>query len=690
MPAESQLQLGNVVEVRVLSGVRSGEQFWFFDAERVRMGRNPSNDVVIPDGGVSRFHAELLSSDGSYRLCDLGSMAGTYLIGGGLAQRLNQDAPVMLAFPGGHEMSFGRGGPRCRISLGVSVPFGRYRLIARIGGGGMAEVFLARQTGLGGFNRPVALKLIQPEMFDLVDATSMFLDEARIAAEINHHNVVKIYDIGEQDGVLFLAMEHLRGATLSHMSAQLHQRGERMPPDLVAALLSQACAGLHAAHSLRDPSGRLLNVVHRDVSPSNLMCTSEGLIKVIDFGVARADVRLVRKEEGLQGKPAYMSPEQIQSQPLDARSDVFAVGVVLYELCSGQPLFQRDEMIATFYAVVRDEVPPLRSVCPQASPLLEMVVHKALAKDPNQRFQSCADLAAELDQVVIEAGGRFSNISAVARFLSEWGISLSGSPPVLLSQVPKPLLLRRSRGQSGDGHKPLPSTPTPMASPLAAPAPALVATLEPPKQLRPGAPSAQQRKTTAPVDGPPPAPPPPREPLKISPPPAGQENERCLRTASGGELRLSTLSVRMPRQHTPLALAMSSVEGLLPSPVGLIAQGTTLMAELAGGTGNRGRDRPSIYQDALDPNTRCESYTLLPTTPAASFDVGHRRMKVQRLSYASVMSQSKDGEALKLSMSDVGGQPVEIDAPGPLRRLCVLHTTAERGVTYMVCVLIEP
>ena len=441
----SGLPLGTVTEVHLLTGTRSGEQLLFFDTERVRLGRNPANDVVIPEGGVSRHHAELRAEGDQFQILDLGSTAGTFLVGGAGAQRVEPTSPTALPCPGSYEVSFGRGGPRCRISLGLSVPFGRYRLIARLGGGGMAEVYLARQTGLGGFSRSVAIKLIQPEMFDIVDASAMFLDEARIAAEINHHNVVKIYDVGEENGVLFLAMEYLRGTTLSHMSAQLAQRGERMPPDLVASLVSQACAGLHAAHTLRDPAGRPLNVVHRDVSPSNLMVTSEGLVKVIDFGVARADRRLVRKEEGLQGKPAYMSPEQIQGLPLDGRSDVFAVGVVLYELCSGRPLFQREDMVSTFYAVVRGEIPPLRSVCPQASPLLEMVVHKALAKDPTQRFQSAADLGAELDQVVQEAGGRFANISAVARFVAEWGINLSGNPPALLTQVPKPLLHRPPR-----------------------------------------------------------------------------------------------------------------------------------------------------------------------------------------------------------------------------------------------------
>lgn len=465
--------VGTVVEVRILSGARSGEQIYFFDAPKVRLGRNLASDVVLPDAGVSRHHAELVREGAGYVLRDVGSTAGTFVLPSG--ERLGElvldlagagstgaaaaakggSTPPAAPSPGTGktpppsfaDVSIGQigHGPRCRIGVGRSVAFGRYVLTGRLGGGGMAEVFMARQTGLGGMFRQVALKLIQPEMWRLIDAGAMFLDEARIAADINHHNVVKIYDVGEHDGVLFLAMEYLRGVTVSNLANQLAQRGERLPPELVAALIGQACAGLHAAHQLRDMSGRLQNVVHRDVSPSNLMVLPEGLVKVIDFGVARADTRLNKVEEGLQGKPAYMSPEQVQAQPLDCRSDVFALGVVLYELCSGQPLFYREDTVATFYAVVRGEVPPLRSVCKDASPRLEAVVRRALAKQPEQRFQSAAELGAELDQVVAEAGGRFSSIAAVSRYLTERGVSLAGTPPTLLTQIPQALYVDSGR-----------------------------------------------------------------------------------------------------------------------------------------------------------------------------------------------------------------------------------------------------
>ncbi len=435
-----------VLEVRILSGGRAGEQQLFFDASEIRLGRHPTADVLLPDAVVSRHHAQIVrqGSDG-YWLVDNGSTAGLYDLSTG--QKITR---LLIPDKGSVEVSLGppASSPRCAIGKGMALPFGRYLLTGRLGGGGMAEVFLARQTGLGGLFRPVALKLIQPEMFEIVDASSMFLDEARIASEISHHNVVKIFDVGEQDGVLYLAMEYLRGVTVASLIGQFLRRGETMPPDLAAAIVAQACAGLHAAHQLRDANGRLLNVVHRDVSPSNLMVLPEGLVKVIDFGVARADTRLLRKEEGLQGKPAYMSPEQILLQPLDARSDVFALGVVLYEMCSGQPLFARDDTAATFYAIVRGELTPLRKVCPAASPRLEAVVHKALARPLHERYVSGADLAQDLDKVVEEAGGRFSSIGAIGRFLLERGIHLQAAPPSLLHEVPQALYGRKPQDRN--------------------------------------------------------------------------------------------------------------------------------------------------------------------------------------------------------------------------------------------------
>jgi serine/threonine-protein kinase len=1049
---------GTVIEVRILSGARSGEQMYFFDAQKVRIGRNLASDVVLPDPGVSRQHAELVREGSGYVLRDVGSTAGTYLLPSGerLGAHTLEPFREPVVEPPGRSGAQAVGGPasgkaskppppisidvsvgpigqapRCRIGVGLSVPFGRYVLTGRLGGGGMAEVFMARQTGLGGLFRPVALKLIQPEMWSLIDAGAMFLDEARIAADINHHNVVKIYDVGEHEGVLFLAMEYLRGVTVSNLTAQLLQRGERMPPDLVAALISQACAGLHAAHQLRDMSGRLLNVVHRDVSPSNLMVLPEGLVKVIDFGVARADTRLHKAEEGLQGKPAYMSPEQVQAQPLDCRSDVFALGVVLYELCAGQPLFYREDTVATFYAVVRGEVPPLRQVCPTASPRLEAIVQRALAKLPDQRFQSAAELAAELDLVVAEAGGRFSSIAMISRYLTERGVHLLGAPPALLTQVPKAMYAETGRhpkaparelfdshdaplpeaapNQAAPAREATPLLPTPSRPPLASPplsrpppsrpvapgssglqaavaprksqrpltsepqrllgtvlagryrlqrclgaapgidqplvkltyqatlltdgasetaarkagrlrgdqvvvavcgrgehvqplhpeqqahlmrfaaqralpavppallpvlccdpvtldgepdgdghgatfivqplvgdslrtygervaldlaatlalARALVKTLAQALQYDPafvhgdlkpdriglwpplppsgaatvksqpvllgfslaavladaavrpplpgagsgslylaperwaGAPPtaaadvfalaailyellggdlaraaqhARHRREIPPLPpqpgllphhllaiqsalrvdeaqrpdaarllellGPPEstAAPPPSEPAAgVAPstepqaaPPGYQKvalpafgEQQSLVTPSGRSIVLLAMSVPVGRDHATLPLPLSAVPGLLSAPLLLIAHGQSLMVEIDGTPLGRGRDRPGLYHDAQDPSTRCERYTLRPTTEQAFFDLGHRRLSVQRLYYASVLCEKAPGP-LSVQLPELR---LLIAAPGALQRLVVLYTE-QREVTYALCIAV--
>lgn len=610
--------VGTVVEVRILSGARSGEQMYFFDAQKVRIGRNLTSDVVLPDPGVSRHHVELTRAGTGYVARDVGSTAGTFVLPSGervdglvleptagapAATGKHAPAPAAPGSTGSIDISIGQigHGPRCRIGVGLSVPFGRYVLTGRLGGGGMAEVFMARQTGLGGMFRQVALKLIQPEMWSLIDAGAMFLDEARIAADINHHNVVKIYDVGEQDGVLFLAMEYLRGVTVSNLAAQLGQRGERLPPELVAAIIGQACAGLHAAHQLRDMSGRLLNVVHRDVSPSNLMVLPEGLIKVIDFGVARADTRLNQAEVGLQGKPAYMSPEQVQSQPLDCRSDVFALGVVLYELCSGQPLFYRDDTVATFYAVVRGEVPPLRSVCPWASPHLEAVVHRALAKLPEQRFQSAAELGAELDQVVAEGGGRFSSIAAISRFLTERGVGLTGTPPALLTQIPKALYADSGRVQKAtprelfDHHDKSPVNPAAGAAAHstsgAVPGPAPNSLDSPPPANAEARPTPLAGLSTSPLSRPPLSDQPPSgQPLSRPPlsgqPPSGQPLSRP--PLSGPPLSGQPPS-SLPLARSPLSGAPPSGQPLSRPPLsGLSPSGAPpSRPPLTGGPGSQ-------------------------------------------------------------------------------------------------------
>ena len=217
---------------------------------------------------------------------------------------------------------------------------GRYEVITRLAVGGMAELFLARERGLAGLERVVVLKRILPQLANKATFVDMFLREARIAARLAHPNVVQIFDLGEEDGAFYIAMEYIHGTTVRELQILCEQQDRRFPLDVTICVIIQSLRGLHVAHDLADLEGRPLGLVHRDVSPHNLMCTADGNVKLLDFGVAKAT------EEGLEstysgnlkGKFAYMSPEQARGAVLGAASDVHALGAVLYHCLSGRPL----------------------------------------------------------------------------------------------------------------------------------------------------------------------------------------------------------------------------------------------------------------------------------------------------------------------------------------------------------------
>jgi serine/threonine protein kinase len=219
-------------------------------------------------------------------------------------------------------------------SLGVGTTVGRYELIHRLGQGGMAAVFLGRATGRAGFEKLVAVKVIHPHLAAEPDFVEMFLDEARIAARLHHPHVVEILDLDEDEDASFMVMEYVEGETLASLLRQLRKQGERLP------LVADACEGLAAAHDLTDADGRPMHLVHRDVSPHNLLVSMDGRVKVVDFGIAKATGRRSSTRTGqLRGKLAYMSPEQASSGAIDHRTDLFALGAVLWELLVNERLF---------------------------------------------------------------------------------------------------------------------------------------------------------------------------------------------------------------------------------------------------------------------------------------------------------------------------------------------------------------
>jgi serine/threonine protein kinase len=294
--------------------------------------------------------------------------------------------------------------------------FGKYLLLERIAVGGMAEVYAAKAFGVEGFERIVAIKKILPTLGEDPEFVSMFVDEARIAVQLSHANIVQVFELGKHDDSLYIAMEYVAGRDVRQLAERYRRHNLPMPVPQACAIVARACEALDHAHRKCDAAGKPLGIVHRDVSPQNVLVSFEGDVKLIDFGIAKAETRLQRTQSGiLKGKFSYMSPEQVQGQPIDRRSDVFAAGVLLWELLCGRKLFTGDTDLALLDKVRRAEVPPPRSIVPEIPEALEAVVLKALTRDPADRYQWCSELHDDLVRFTFVGDAVFSS-----RRLAEW------------------------------------------------------------------------------------------------------------------------------------------------------------------------------------------------------------------------------------------------------------------------------
>ena len=298
--------------------------------------------------------------------------------------------------------------PRRREEPAAAVPasgpdrFGQYEIIEKIASGGMAELFKAKRTGVEGFQKIVAIKKILPHLADDEEFVTMFADEAKLAAQLNHPNIIHIYDLGKiQAGGYFIAMEHVDGRDLRSIEDSSHAHSVQLPVSLAIYIASKVASALDYAHRRRDAEGHELNIVHRDVSPQNILISYEGDIKLCDFGIAKAASKAGKTQSGaLKGKIQYMSPEQAWGRPIDRRSDLFSLGVVLHELLTGERLFRGDTDITVLEKVRSAEVLPPSRMNPEVPTNLDAVVLKALAKDPDARYANASDLLRDLDSVL--------------------------------------------------------------------------------------------------------------------------------------------------------------------------------------------------------------------------------------------------------------------------------------------------
>ena len=277
-----------------------------------------------------------------------------------------------------------------------------YLLLDRIAAGGMAEVFRAKSLGVEGFEKIIAMKRILPHLAEDEEFVAMFVHEAKIAGQLNHANIGQIYDLGRIGGQHFIAMEYIWGKDLQRILKRFRQLGQPMPPPMAAWIAAQMTAALDYAHRKRGPDGRPLGIIHRDVSPANVLVSYDGLVKLIDFGIAKAASRASQTQAGIiKGKLAFMSPEQVRGRPIDHRSDIFAASTVLHQLLTGRRLFHGTSDIEILEGVRDARAEPPSASAPHVPPALDAIVMKGLAREPDDRYRLAEEMHEDLMQFIM-------------------------------------------------------------------------------------------------------------------------------------------------------------------------------------------------------------------------------------------------------------------------------------------------
>jgi serine/threonine-protein kinase len=290
--------------------------------------------------------------------------------------------------------------------------FGKYLLVRQIATGGMAEVYLARQTGPGGFEKQCVIKRMLPQLAIDKAFVQMFLDEARIAAHLAHPNIVQVYDFGQVGPDYFIAMEYVRGIDLNQLQSAANGR---LPAAIALRIVAAVAEGLDHAHRASDSRGQPLGLVHRDVTPSNVIVSYDGVAKILDFGIAKASARVSRTDVGvIKGKIPYMSPEQVQGEPLDGRSDIFSLGVMLYELTVGEKPFDGTNPAEVSLKILHDEPRPPEVIVDGFPSELSAIILRALAKKPIDRFESAREFHLALEDAMSKLAARATSHDVAA------------------------------------------------------------------------------------------------------------------------------------------------------------------------------------------------------------------------------------------------------------------------------------
>jgi len=335
----------------------------------------------------------------------------------------------------------------------------RYRVRQKIASGGMAEVFRAESAGLEGFKKTVAIKRVLPQLAEKKQFIGMFLDEARVSAHLSHSNCVQVFDVGVGDNTFFIVMEYVDGTDLKTVAEYYRRQKSMIPLEEACLITVRICEGLAYAHELNDSHGKPLNIVHRDMSPPNVLITRYGEVKIVDFGLAKANSQLEKSEPGIiKGKFGYLSPEVAFGQTADCRTDIFAVGIILWEMLAGRRLFLGDTDLDTVRLVQAARVPPLHGVNPQVTPELDRVIARALAREPDKRYSSARDFGRDLCAILFRNQrpvSSFDIADLVARPLAQREIDRVGRKDggsIISSLIEEALFEFVSLGDSGVSH----------------------------------------------------------------------------------------------------------------------------------------------------------------------------------------------------------------------------------------------
>jgi serine/threonine protein kinase/Tfp pilus assembly protein PilF len=296
------------------------------------------------------------------------------------------------------------------------IRFGKYILLERLATGGMAQLYKAKITGIQGFEKLIAIKMILPHLAKEKEFVTAFIDEAKLAALLNHQNIVQIYDFGSMEDSFFISMEYLFGNDLRAIWVRAREKNLPISLEYALYIVARVCAGLGYAHELKDFQGNSLNIIHRDISPQNIFVTYQGEVKILDFGIAKAASQSTVTQCGMiKGKVAYMSPEQAAGRAIDQRSDIFSTGIVLYELIAHSKMFDGDSTIQILTKVRDADYRPLQDIVAGLPPKVYAILDRALAKNPDERYPSCSEMGSDLEECIVELGLR-----PTARGLSQY------------------------------------------------------------------------------------------------------------------------------------------------------------------------------------------------------------------------------------------------------------------------------